>query len=120
MKPVDESLQEAPPPDPAANDRGRRSAAAAEAYSPPAPRELQRSELVKGYEVDKGQYVTVTDEEIRNLRIESNGAIQIERFVSQAEIDRVYWTRPTTLCRTPIWQPSPTRSFERQCARAVR
>lgn len=56
--------------------------------------EVNRADLVKGYEVDKGLYVTVTEEEIRNLRLESNGAIQIERFVAEAEIDRLYWDTP--------------------------
>lgn len=90
MKPVDEA-DAAPSYAPIAPADRPRGAAAPVA---PQARELQRSELVKGYEVDKGQYVTVTDEEIRNLRIESNGAIQIERFVPEAEIDRVYWDTP--------------------------
>lgn len=56
--------------------------------------EVSRGELVKGYQVDKGLYVTVTDEELRALKLESNGAIQIERFVGDAEIDRLYWDQP--------------------------
>jgi len=55
---------------------------------------VERSELIKGYEVDKGQYVTVTDEELRELRVPSNGAVQIERFVPEADIDRLYWDSP--------------------------
>lgn len=56
--------------------------------------EVLRSELVKGYQVDKGLYVTVTDDELRALKLESNGAISIERFVAEAEIDRLYWDQP--------------------------
>ncbi|MCR5874348.1 Ku protein [Phenylobacterium sp. J426] len=56
--------------------------------------EVQRSDLVKGYQVDKNLYVTVTDDELRALKVESNGAIQIERFVPEAEIDRLYWDQP--------------------------
>jgi DNA end-binding protein Ku len=56
--------------------------------------DVRRSDLVKGYAIDKGLYVTVTDEELQNLKLESNGAIQIERFVSEAEIDRLYWDTP--------------------------
>lgn len=56
--------------------------------------EVTRSDLVKGYAIDKGLYVTVTDDELRDLRVESNGAIQIERFVPEAEIDRLYWDAP--------------------------
>jgi len=55
---------------------------------------VERSELIKGYEVDKGQYVTVTDEELKELRVPSNGAVQIERFVPETDIDRLYWDSP--------------------------
>jgi DNA end-binding protein Ku len=97
MKPVDESMaDEAPamtaPAAVPASGRGLRREAAVPAAAEPA--ELLRSELVKGYEVDKGLYVTVTDEEIRALRVDSDGAIQIERFVPEAEIDRLYWDSP--------------------------
>jgi DNA end-binding protein Ku len=104
MKPVDESMA-APPPPPAppasapslavvpASGRRPREAPAAPPPPPAAP-ELQRSELVKGYEVERGLYVTVTEEELRGLKLESNGAIQIERFVPEAEIDRLYWDQP--------------------------
>lgn len=55
---------------------------------------VDRSDLVKGYEVEKGKYVLVTDEEIRSVRLESTRTIEIERFVPADEIDRVYWDHP--------------------------
>jgi DNA end-binding protein Ku len=55
---------------------------------------LQRSELVKGYEVEKGKYVLLEDEEIKSVRLESTKTIDIERFVPASEIDRLYWDRP--------------------------
>lgn len=55
---------------------------------------VERSELVKGYEVEKNQYVLMDEEEIRAVRIESNRVIDIERFVDEAEIDRLYWNDP--------------------------
>jgi non-homologous end joining protein Ku len=60
---------------------------------------VSRSELVKGYAVDEGLYVTGSDEGLQNLKLESNGAIQIERFVPEAEIDRVHGRRPTIWSR---------------------
>jgi DNA end-binding protein Ku len=97
MKPVDESMVSSPAAATAlaaAPTAGRGSRRDLPTSAPAATPELQRSELVKGYEVDKGVYVTVTEEEIRALRVESNGAIQIERFVAEAEIDRLYWDAP--------------------------
>ena len=55
---------------------------------------VDRSNLVKGYEVEKGKYVLVTDEEINSVRLESTRTIEIERFVPAEEIDRVYWDHP--------------------------
>ena len=55
---------------------------------------VERSDLVKGYEYEKGQYVIVTPEEIESVRLESTKTIDIERFVDADEIDRLYWNAP--------------------------
>ena len=55
---------------------------------------VERRDLVKGYEVEKGRYVLLTDEEIRSVRLESTRTIDIERFVPETEIDRLYWDNP--------------------------
>ncbi|HEX5775693.1 MAG TPA: Ku protein, partial [Caulobacteraceae bacterium] len=55
---------------------------------------VDRADLVKGYEYEKGQYVIVTPEEIDSVRLESTKTIDIERFVDADEIDRLYWNAP--------------------------
>lgn len=55
---------------------------------------VDRADIVKGYEIEKGRYVVVTDEEIRNVRLETTRTIDIERFVDESEIDRLYWNDP--------------------------
>ena len=55
---------------------------------------VDRSKLVKGFEVERGRYVLVTDEEIRSVRLESTKTIDIERFVPADKIDRLYWKDP--------------------------
>lgn len=55
---------------------------------------ISRGELVKGYEVDKGRYILLSDDEIRSVRLESTRTIDIERFVDAGEIDRLYWNDP--------------------------
>lgn len=55
---------------------------------------VERADIVKGYEIEKGRYVVVTDEEIKNVRLETTRTIDIERFVDAAEIDRLYWNDP--------------------------
>jgi DNA end-binding protein Ku len=55
---------------------------------------VERSDIVKGYEIEKGRYVVVTDDEIKNVRLETTRTIDIERFVDEDEIDRIYWNDP--------------------------
>jgi DNA end-binding protein Ku len=55
---------------------------------------VERSKLVKGYEVEKDRYILVTDEEIASVRVESTKVIDIDRFVDEDEIDRLYWKDP--------------------------
>ncbi|MGI9169535.1 MAG: Ku protein [Caulobacteraceae bacterium] len=55
---------------------------------------VDRADLVKGYEVERGRYVLITDEEIKAVRLESTKTIDIERFVPADKIDRLYWNDP--------------------------
>jgi DNA end-binding protein Ku len=55
---------------------------------------VDRSELVKGYEVSKGEYILLTEEEIKSVKLESTKTIDIQRFVPGDEIDRLYWDNP--------------------------
>lgn len=56
--------------------------------------EVERSELVKGYEYDKGKYIVVTQEELDKVRIESSQSIVIDRFVDAADVDPIYLDMP--------------------------
>lgn len=55
---------------------------------------VDRADIVKGYEIEKGRYVVVTDEEIKNVRLETTRTIDIDRFVDEDDIDRLYWNDP--------------------------
>jgi DNA end-binding protein Ku len=55
---------------------------------------VERSKLVKGYEVAKGEYILLTNDEINAVKLESTKTIDIERFVAGDEIDRLYWDNP--------------------------
>jgi len=61
---------------------------------PEGKQEVARSDLLHGYEVEKGKYVVIEDEDIRSIRLESTKTIQIERFVDVNSIDRLYWDVP--------------------------
>jgi DNA end-binding protein Ku len=55
---------------------------------------VERSSLVKGYEIEKNKYVIVTPEELDAVRLETTKTIDIERFVDANDIDRLYWNDP--------------------------
>ena len=61
---------------------------------PEGEQEVPRDELLHGYEVEKGKYVIIEDDDIKAIRLESTKTIQIERFVDSGTIDRVYWDTP--------------------------
>jgi DNA end-binding protein Ku len=55
---------------------------------------------VKGYEVAKGEFIQIEDDELKAVQIESNHTIDIERFVPRAEIDELYLDTPYYLTPT--------------------
>ncbi len=56
--------------------------------------QLERSELVRGYEFSKGRYVIVTEEELDAIEIESSKTVDLTRFVDPNEVDLVYLDNP--------------------------
>ncbi len=52
---------------------------------------VDRDERVKGYEIAKGDYVVVTDDELSQIEIESSHTIDIESFAPRSEVDPVYY-----------------------------
>ena len=52
---------------------------------------IERSDLVKGYEVSKDEYVLMDDEDFEKVRLESTRAIDIAQFVDAEDIDRRYY-----------------------------
>jgi DNA end-binding protein Ku len=55
---------------------------------------VQRSDLVKGYEISKNHYVVLSNDELQAVKLETTRTIEIERFVDEKEIDRLYWNAP--------------------------
>ena len=55
---------------------------------------VERSDLVKGYEVDKDEYVLMDDEDFEKVKLESTRTLAIDQFVDEDEIDRLYWDSP--------------------------
>jgi DNA end-binding protein Ku len=54
---------------------------------------VPREEIVKGYEFTKGQYVLFTPEELKALEVASTYTIDIEEFVPDGAVDRIYFDK---------------------------
>jgi DNA end-binding protein Ku len=60
-------------------------------FCPHCDRVVERSELVKGYEVEKERYVIVNDEEIKSVAPASSDNMEIYEFVKAEGIDPIYF-----------------------------
>jgi DNA end-binding protein Ku len=61
---------------------------------------VDKEDIVRGYEIAKGQYLQVQDEEIEKVQIESSHTIDIDSFVPRAEIDERYLDSPYYIAPT--------------------
>jgi DNA end-binding protein Ku len=77
----------------------------------PGSLEVPPGDVVKGFEISPGSFVTVTPEEIEELRPERTKTIDIEEFVAAAEVDPVYFDT--------AYHVAPQRQFERPFALLV-
>jgi DNA end-binding protein Ku len=62
-------------------------------WCPHCEREVANTELVKGYEFEKGRYVVVSEEDIQKVRVESTRVIELSQFTDDASIDPIYVDR---------------------------
>lgn len=62
-------------------------------YSQETGRELDDDQMTRGYEIDKGEYVVVTDEELEKLAPDKSRDIDMRRFVDEQTIPPIYFER---------------------------
>src|SRR4029079_2258744 len=55
---------------------------------------VERDEIIKGYEVSKGEYVLLEPEEIENVKLESRKTLELVHFVASSDIDPMYFDKP--------------------------
>jgi DNA end-binding protein Ku len=63
-------------------------------HDPRSGEEIEREQIVKGYEYERGQFVTLTADELKALDVESSKIIDLESFVPRGEVDPVYLSTP--------------------------
>ena len=57
-------------------------------------KEVEWKDIVKGYEVEKGKYVVINDEDFKKASPEKTNTIEIVQFVDEKEIDSIYYEKP--------------------------
>ena len=63
-------------------------------WCPHCEREVPISEVVKGYEFEKGRYVIVTEEDVAKVRPASTRVIDLVQFTDVSQLDPIYFERP--------------------------
>jgi DNA end-binding protein Ku len=63
-------------------------------HDPYTGEEIEREEVARGYEYERGRFVTFTPAELKALDVESSKIIDLETFVPRAEVDPVYFSNP--------------------------
>ena len=72
--------------------------------------EISYDEVVAGYEIEKGEYVMLTDEELAAAQPEKTKTIDIEEFVEIDDVDPVYYDHPYYL--VPVGGEGASRAYE--------
>lgn len=73
---------------------------------------VDRDEIIRGYEYDKGSYVLLTDDELDAVKLESRKTLELTQFVDACEIDPLYFERP--------YYVTPTDELAEDAFRVVR
>jgi DNA end-binding protein Ku len=61
---------------------------------------VEAEDQIKGYEVAKGEFIQIEDDELKSVQLESNHTIDIEQFVQRSEVDQLYLETPYYLTPT--------------------
>jgi DNA end-binding protein Ku len=78
-------------------------------WCPTHERDVEADELVKGWEVVKGEYVMVEDSDLESVALQRSQSIEILRFVKLDDVDPVYFDR--TYYLAPASSPAQRRPY---------
>lgn len=75
-------------------------------YCPHCKKEVKQEDIIKGYKINEDKYITLTSEELKNLRVKTEGNIEIVGFVGASEIDPVFYEKSYV-----VSVPSKSKAF---------
>ena len=77
-------------------------------YCPSCDKEIQNEDIIKGYEYQKGHYVTFTQDELEKIKTQKDKTIHIEHFAKISEIDMLLFDKDYYL----IPEPGAEKAYE--------
>jgi DNA end-binding protein Ku len=63
-------------------------------WCPRCEKEVPNTDIVKGYEFEKGHYVVMEESDLEKVRVDSTRVINLEKFTDDTDIDPIYLERP--------------------------
>ena len=63
-------------------------------WCPTCQKEVPNTDIVKGFEFEKGRWVVMNDEDVDKVRVDSTRVINLEKFTDDVEIDPIYLDKP--------------------------
>lgn len=66
-------------------------------YCPVCKTEVKAKDIIRGYEYEDNEYITISDEEFKNLQVEEEKTIEVIAFVNLKEIDPIYFEKSYVL-----------------------
>lgn len=77
-------------------------------YCPSCDKEINNEDIIKGYEYEKGHYVTFTPEELECIKTKKDKTIHIEHFAKMSEIDNILFDKDYYL----VPEPGAEKAYE--------
>ncbi|MEQ1911646.1 MAG: Ku protein [Vicinamibacterales bacterium] len=63
-------------------------------WCPTCQKEVPNTDIVKGFEFEKGRYVVMSEDDVEKVRVDSTRVINLEKFTDDVEIDPIYMDKP--------------------------
>lgn len=79
-------------------------------YCPSCDKEIKNEDIIKGYEYEKGKYVTFTSDELEKIKTKKDKTIHVEHFAKMSLTRTIILFRrrgqkkPMNCCVVPCWQ----------------
>lgn len=77
-------------------------------YCPSCNKEISNDDIIKGYEYEKGHYVTFTDDELDRIKSQKDKTIHIEHFAKMSEIDTLLFDKNYYM----VAEPGAEKAYE--------